>query len=444
MATELQRIVDALALRVGRPALIEDRRQRVIVYSEHADPVDEVRQLSILQRHTTPEVTAFLRRAGIMSSRAPVRTPGSDERHLLPRVCIPIWHRDLLLGFVWFIDADRSMTADEIDAATVVAGDLALALYRENLAGELAAQRETESVRMLLADEAEAREHAARALVEDGALVVGEATVAICGRLVIRPGVARDDLMGMALEQALSGTHRWIGARHAVHLVRYDHGVLVVSCPSARRPGAEQVAEHLYAALEAATRGLDGVASVVAGVGQPVGSLPDARRSYDEALQAAAVAAQLPALGRVAYWSQLGIYRVLFQLSEDQISSASIHPGLERLLEDPSLLPLLETIEAYLDLAGNAHATADRMMLHRTSLYYRLQRIEKLAGTDLKDGNERLCLHLALKLARLNGRYRPGTRVHGPGPTAPSTDIERNLVAQHPTLVRSGLVVSGK
>ncbi len=46
------------------------------------------------------------------------------------------------------------------------------------------------------------------------------------------------------------------------------------------------------------------------------------------------------------------------------------------------------------------------MNLHRTSLYYRLQRVEQLAGTNLKDGNERLSLHLALKVARLTGRYR--------------------------------------
>jgi len=55
------------------------------------------------------------------------------------------------------------------------------------------------------------------------------------------------------------------------------------------------------------------------------------------------------------------------------------------------------------DSEGNAHATAERLQLHRTTLYYRLQRVEQLAGTDLKDGHERLCLHLALKLARLTG-----------------------------------------
>lgn len=66
---------------------------------------------------------------------------------------------------------------------------------------------------------------------------------------------------------------------------------------------------------------------------------------------------------------------------------------------------LLSTLETYLDLAGNAHATAERLRLHRTTLYYRLQRVEQLAGTDLRDGGERLCLHLALKLARLTGAW---------------------------------------
>ena len=84
-----------------------------------------------------------------------------------------------------------------------------------------------------------------------------------------------------------------------------------------------------------------------------------------------------------------------------------MHPGLARLLATPGSQVLLTTLERYLDQAGNAHATAARLRLHRTTLYYRLQRIEELAGTDLKDGDERLCLHLGLKLARLTGQHRP-------------------------------------
>ena len=81
-----------------------------------------------------------------------------------------------------------------------------------------------------------------------------------------------------------------------------------------------------------------------------------------------------------------------------------VHPGLEALLGLPEAAPLLRTLETYLELAGSAQATAEALHLHRTSLYYRLQRVELLAGTDLKDGTERLALHLALKVARASGR----------------------------------------
>ena len=106
MHGELQRIVDAVAARVGRPALIEDRRQRVVVYSEHDGPMDDVRRTSILRRQTTPEVIAWFRDMGVLTAREPVRTPADVELDLLPRVCVPIRHDDLLLGFVWFIDDD--------------------------------------------------------------------------------------------------------------------------------------------------------------------------------------------------------------------------------------------------------------------------------------------------------------------------------------------------
>ena len=81
-----------------------------------------------------------------------------------------------------------------------------------------------------------------------------------------------------------------------------------------------------------------------------------------------------------------------------------VHPGLEALLGLPEAALLLRTLETYLELAGSARATAEALHLHRTSLYYRLQRVELLAGTDLKDGTERLALHLALRVARAAGR----------------------------------------
>ncbi|WP_219467082.1 PucR family transcriptional regulator, partial [Nonomuraea rhizosphaerae] len=130
--------------------------------------------------------------------------------------------------------------------------------------------------------------------------------------------------------------------------------------------------------------------------------LAEAAGSYAEARHAAEVAARVPGLGRSAEWARLGVYRMLTHLPHHEL-----HPGLAELLGDDQHLALLETLETYLDLAGSAVAASRALRLHRTSLYYRLQRVEELARTDLKDGGERLALHLSLKLARLSGRYRP-------------------------------------
>ncbi|GGM09568.1 PucR family transcriptional regulator [Micromonospora yangpuensis] len=407
MQGELQRIVDAVAARVGRPALIEDRRQRVVVYSEHDGPMDEVRRMSILRRQTTPEVIAWFRDMGVLTAREPVRTPAYGDLDLLPRVCVPIWHDELLLGFVWFIDVDETMTDADIATATSAFADLSLALYRENLLGELASQRETEATRTLLVESRQAREHAARALLEEGRVAGDGPTTALVAQLVARDGAQPDEVARIALEQALVTTRRWLGVRESLHLVWHDHGVLLtLGGRVAGRPGPEAAAGHLDEALRHATRGLATIDRTVTGIGEHRPRLLDAVQSYQEAAQAARVAVQLPALGRVVSWSNLGIYRVLSRLDGPQLDIAGVHPGLERLLRDDSYQVLLETLEAYLDLAGNAHATAERLRLHRTTLYYRLQRVEQLAQTDLKDGNERLCLHLAMKLGRLTGHFR--------------------------------------
>ncbi|GLX02858.1 helix-turn-helix domain-containing protein [Microtetraspora sp. NBRC 16547] len=376
----LQRIVDDLSLRLNRPLLLEDSRQRVVAYSEQNGPMDDIRRDSILRRHTTPEVRAFLRAAGIHEATGPLRIPGAAGLGLLPRVCVPVLHEGRPLGFLWFIDADPAMTATEIAVATAVAPVLALALFHESLASGLASRRELEAIMGVLRGEAEA----ARTLIEAGAFPhAAPVTVAVA-----RPVTAEaDNALRLTLERGLLAVRRRLAGHHPLHLVRYDHAVLLTA-------GTTAFPEEIRAALGT---------PVLVGIGGSRPSLARAAESYEEALHAAEVAAKVPELGNSAEWSRLGVYRMLTRVPHD-----NLHPGLERMLDDAQHRPLLETLEIYLDLAGNAQATSRRLRLHRTSLYYRLQRVEELAETDLSDGVERLSLHLSLKLARLSGRYSSG------------------------------------
>jgi hypothetical protein len=366
----LQQLVDDLALRIGRPVLLEDHDQRVLAYSEHDGPMDDIRRESILRRHTTPEVRERYRAAGIFGARGPLRIPGAAGA--LDRVCVPARHRERLLGFVWLIDAGPPMPDEDVAIAAKTAGALALTLFHDSLAAGLTSRRELDAVGAVLFGDRSAAEEGARLLADEGGFT-GPVTA-----LVVRP--TTPTVLADELAHGLLAARAKLSARH---LVRADHGVLL--CPG-RTPNPDEV------------RYLVGLPSV-AGVGAPRSRLADAAESYREALHAAEVALRVPGQGPSASWASLGVYRML------SAQQAQLHPGLERLLGDPGCRSLLETLETYLDLAGSVVATARALRLHRTSLYYRLQRVEELAGTDLKSGDERLMLHLSLKLARLTGRF---------------------------------------
>lgn len=60
---------------------------------------------------------------------------------------------------------------------------------------------------------------------------------------------------------------------------------------------------------------------------------------------------------------------------------------------------LMATARVVLDLGGDVAAAAEALRVHRTTLYYRLDRIQELTGVDLRAGAGRTDLQLALWLA---------------------------------------------
>jgi hypothetical protein len=350
----LQLVVDDLAGRLGRPVLLEDHAQSVLAYSEQAEPIDDVRRDSILRRHTASDVRRRFRAAGIFEARGPLRVPGTSS--VLPRVCVPVRHRERLLGFVWLIDSP-AMPDAEVAMVAESAGELALTLVHAVLAAGVSAQREQAALARLLAGDASD----VSVLLDEGGFPALPVTV-----LVVRG--PREAL----LEGLLAARMRF----PARHLVRADHGVLVCAGPvrAADVPG-------LFAV------------PVAVGVGGVRPALPLAGESYVEARHAALVASRVPGFGPVASWDSLGVYRMLAS-----VPAEAVHPGVLRLPAD-----LLVTLETYLDSAGSAVETAKALRLHRTSLYYRLQRVAEVTGANLRNGDERLTLHLSLKLARLHG-----------------------------------------
>ena len=405
MELTLQHMVEQLADRLGRPAILEDRLLRLIAYSSHDQPVDDVRESSILRRHASPEVSRWLTAFGVHQARRPVRVPGNPELNMLPRVCIPVLHKDMLLGHLWFVDADESMGTDEIDVCVAEASEVAVRLHRESIASLFSTTRVTDALQILLTDSPMAAD-AARGLVDDGDICAPDGMVAVILQVVSEQQVGPVDVED-CLNQALAESLRLLRRGEVLHLVRRDHCVLIFAAASdddadltAR---VEAVRESARIQLAASAAG----ASLVVGVGGHRARFDDALESYREARMAVDAATALSGMDDLVYWARLGVDQIVVKLASMGEQPPVVHAGLRRLLDTPEALPLIETLETYLDVAGNAQVTAERLKLHRTSLYYRLQRVEQLADTDLKNGMERLALHLALKVARLTGQYAP-------------------------------------
>ena len=85
--------------------------------------------------------------------------------------------------------------------------------------------------------------------------------------------------------------------------------------------------------------------------------------------------------------------------------------------EDPTQR---DTVEAYLDAAGRASVACQRLHIHRTTLYYRLEQMPEVVREALADGLQRSTLHLTLKLLRLwDEELRRGEPGLGPAAVAP-------------------------
>ncbi|MEA2378997.1 MAG: hypothetical protein QOD13_2904, partial [Thermoleophilaceae bacterium] len=208
----------------------------------------------------------------------------------------------------------------------------------------------------------------------------------------------------LALDTALARIRRQLAPKHGLHLLRPGHALLLVSLaePKLRSQGIRSFAELLQSELQG-TLAASGDHIGVVSVGGSAKSLVEAVISYRQAVRALDVAEAVSSFGHVVEWDDLGIYRLLVNLPLDQLGATELHAGLQALVDDPRHHSLVATLESFLDNAGDVQATAAALYVHRTSLWHRLRRIEELAGVNLNRGEDRLMLHLGLKLARLRG-----------------------------------------
>ncbi len=138
---------------------------------------------------------------------------------------------------------------------------------------------------------------------------------------------------------------------------------------------------------------------LLAGLSGPAAKLEDWPESYRQAVQAMRLAGRLH-LDKLVDFNSIGVYQLLTELEDLKPVRRFCEQIIGSLVkyDERHRSNLVQTIDAYFNHHGNISQTAESLYVHRNTLLYRLERIQELTGQDLDNPDERLALHLALKL----------------------------------------------
>lgn len=382
-----------VADQLGRAVLVFDTELNVLAYSVHDGDVDRGRMSIILHRKATPLAVEMIARSKAKSSRDAVIVPPHED--VQARVLMPLRHKGQLYGYLSFSEsaninesALRAYTDRLADASETLGALLAL----RELANEDDASGRGALMSDLLSATPEDRERAADGLLASRLLASADHYTAVVLRSA---GTRAVDVsrVRLATEKALRDVVR-SSAFQAFGTVTESQGMAVI--PGDVDP--DQIRQLLSREP----------GHIIAGVGGGREKLANINESFREAWLASETVMRLNEPGQVlADWADIPLDRVLVQLPLDELRMEDLPDGVVRLLGAQSGIDLIRTLDSYLRCGGEAQKTAQLLHIHRSTLYYRLDKIAQLTGHDLADGVVRRDLHTGLRVARLAGFWTP-------------------------------------
>jgi len=140
-------------------------------------------------------------------------------------------------------------------------------------------------------------------------------------------------------------------------------------------------------------------AKVTIGIGTVVENIKELARSYKEAQVALEVGKVFDTEKNIISYENLGIGRLIYQLP-----TTLCEMFLQEVFKDGSLDNLdretLLTIQCFFENNLNVSETSRKLFVHRNTLVYRLEKIRKLTGLDLREFDHAITFKVALMVKR--------------------------------------------
>ncbi|MFV0351733.1 MAG: PucR family transcriptional regulator [Oscillospiraceae bacterium] len=137
----------------------------------------------------------------------------------------------------------------------------------------------------------------------------------------------------------------------------------------------------------------------VAGIGNPVPSIKDLAGSFKEAQIALEVGKVFDSEQSIISYNHLGIARLIYQLPTtlcEMFLKEVFNQGSIDSLDEETLF----TIQRFFENNLNVSETSRGLFVHRNTLVYRLEKIKKLTGLDLREFDDAIVFKVALMVKK--------------------------------------------
>ncbi len=137
----------------------------------------------------------------------------------------------------------------------------------------------------------------------------------------------------------------------------------------------------------------------VIGIGTVVSGIKDISRSFKEAQMAIEVGKVFESEKKIMTYTHLGIARLIYQLPItlcEMFLREVFQSGSIETLDQETLFTILKFFENNL----NVSEASRRLFIHRNTLVYRLEKIKKLTGLDLREFDDAIVFKVALMVKK--------------------------------------------
>ena len=165
------------------------------------------------------------------------------------------------------------------------------------------------------------------------------------------------------------------------------------------KPGIESKDLEKLARSIVDTLGSEFYTRVVVGIGTSVAGIKDLARSFKEAQVALEVGKVFDTEKSIVSYDNLGIARLIYQLPTtlcEMFLREVFKKGSIESLDHETLF----TIQKFFENNLNVSETSRKLFVHRNTLVYRLEKIKKLTGLDLREFDHAIIFKVALMVKK--------------------------------------------